>query len=377
MKFWAVFVSEARRLLSNISVLTVCIIGPLAYFLLYPTPYENDIVQTQKIAIIDNDNTKLSQELAFLVDASSEVQIQTYSTSITQAKNLLEQGKIFGILYIPKDFEKKAYLQSSPTLVFLANSSYFLIYGSIINGLHQSAQALNPTIREKQKLLYGKFSDSGATHSVQKDLVTLKPSALFNPSLGYINYALAAVFVVILHQMLIVGMGIFGASFDYTQNICAWRIILSRMILFGSICIVLFTFYFGFGFSYYGVHHHAKIEDFWLMALAFIFAITAFGNFFGMIVKQGHQATQIILLCSLPLVFLLGFIWPSYMIPAPINFATQFIPVFHGVNALLRLNEMGASFASVFGYFQSLIGLGVFYTLLSFAVLQWRLKKAS
>lgn len=365
MKFFAVLKSEALRLAKNISVLTVCILGPLAYFLLYPTPYENDVVRSQKITIIDEDNTQLSRKLAFLANSSSEVQVKGYATSLKEAQNMLERGEVFGILYIPKGFERDAYLQSAPTLSFLANSSYFLIYGSIINGLYQATQELNPEIKVKQQILYGDYALKESNHMLQKDLLILHSSPLFNSSLGYINYALAAVFVVILHQMLVVGMGIFGASYTYGANTPILSLLFARMILFALICIPLFAFYFGFGFSYYGIHHHASIEDFWLFSLGFIFSILSFGNFFGSIVSKPYQATVIILLSSLPLIFLLGFIWPLEAIPSPIQTIVQFIPIFHGVNALLRLNEMGADFQSIFPYFKNLLVLGVLYMLLS------------
>lgn len=373
MKFFGVLKSEALRLVKNVSVLTVCILGPLAYFLLYPTPYENDVVRSQKIAIIDEDNTQLSRSLAFFANSSSEVQVKGYATSLKEAQNLLERGEIFGILYIPKGFERDAYLQSAPTLSFLANSSYFLIYGSIINGLYQATQELNPEIKVKQHILYGDYALKGNNHSLQKDLLLLHSSPLFNSSLGYINYALAAVFVVILHQMLVVGMGIFGASYNYTANAPILSLLFARMILFALICIPLFAFYFGFGFAYYGIHHHASIQDFWLFSLGFIFAILSFGNFFGSIVSKPYQATVIILLSSLPLIFLLGFIWPLEAIPTPIQTIVQFIPVFHGVNALLRLNEMGADFQSIFPYFKNLLSLGVLYFLLSYLVVLIRI----
>lgn len=361
MNFLQTLLGETKRLLTNISVLTVCIIGPIFYLFLYPSPYSNDVIKSQKIAIIDEDQTNLSSYLAFLVKSSSEIDVQTYATSLLEAQNLLERGKIFGILYVPKGFEKDAYLQSSPNLAFLANSSYFLIYGSIIAGLHQATEALNPTIRNKQSLFL-------QNTSIQNDLLALQANPLFNPSLGYINYALTAVFVVILHQMLLVGMGIFIAG--STTKASPLALMLSRYLLFGLLSIILFTFYFGFGFLHYDIHRQAIPRDFWLLSSAFIFAIVSFGNFFGMLTQKPYQATIIILISSLPLVFLLGFIWPSYTIPQTLNIIVQFVPIFHGVNALLRLNEMGASFYSVSSYFFNLLALGVFYSLLSLLIAQ-------
>lgn len=359
MNFLRIFLDEAKRLIKNVSVLTVCIIGPIFYLFLYPSPYTNDIVKPQKIAIIDEDQTRLSSDLAFLVKSSSEINVQTYATSLLEAKTLLEEGEIFGILYIPQGFEKDAYLQSSPNLAFLANSSYFLIYGSIISGLHQATEALNPTIYKKQSLFL-------QNTSIQKDLLTLQPNPLFNPSLGYINYALTAVFVVILHQMLLVGMGIFISESKSEDSPLA--LMISRYILFGLLSIILFAFYFGFGFFHYDINRQASPSDFWLFCSAFIFAIVSFGHLFGILTHKPYQATIIILICSLPLVFLLGFIWPSYTIPQSINTIVQFIPIFHGVNALLRLNEMGASFYSISSYFFDLLTLGIFYSLLSLLI---------
>lgn len=368
MSFLKVFWQEAKDLARNVSVLTVCIIGPIFYLFLYPSPYANDIIKAQKIALIDEDQSNLSSHLAFLVRSSPEVEIQTRASSLLQAQNMLESGEIFGILYIPKGFEKEAYLQSSPSLAFLANSSYFLIYGSIISGLHQATEDLNPIIRNKQRLFM-------QNTSIQNDLLTLQSNPLFNPSLGYINYALTAVFVVILHQMLLVGMGIFIASSPRRSPLLA--LMISRYILFGLLCAVLFVLYFGFGFLHYDINRHATPKDFWLLSSAFIFAIVCFGNFFGNLTHKPYQATIVILICSLPLVFLLGFIWPSYVIPSWISTLAQFVPIFHGVNALLRLNEMGASFHAIAPYFFNLLALGVFYTLLSLLVGYFRFTLAS
>lgn len=363
MIFFSTLLNETKRLLSNVSVLTVCIIGPIVYFFLYPTPYANNIINAQNIAVIDKDDTHLSHQLTFLANASPDINIKTYTTSITHAQHLIEKGKIFGVLYIPKGFEKDTYLQNSPHLSFLANSSYFLIYGAIVNGLHEATEALNPFIKEKRRIIYG---IQNPDYHTQKNLLTLKSSPLFNPSLGYISYALSAIFIVILHQMILVGMGIFGSTYQGNASIIS--LLTSRSLLFGFLCVLLFAFYFGFGFHYYGIKHQANPIDFWLLSFIFIFSIVSFGNCFSLLITRSYRATMIILISSLPLVFLLGFIWPSFAIPKPINFILQFIPLFHGVNALLRLNEMGASFYAISNYCINLIGLGIFYTLLTLLI---------
>ncbi len=150
MNFFKIFLMELRAIVSHKGVLLILIGAPLIYGLLYPLPYLKDIVTQQKIALVDEDNSFLSRQLAFMAQSSNELEIAFFSPSMLEAKKLLKEEKIYGILHIPSHFEANIHKQVPVTIDFYANSNYFLIYGALANAVVESINALNDEIRFKR-----------------------------------------------------------------------------------------------------------------------------------------------------------------------------------------------------------------------------------
>ncbi|MCV5307271.1 ABC transporter permease, partial [Escherichia coli] len=86
----------------------------------------------------------------------------------------------------------------------------------------------------------------------------------------------------------------------------------------------------------------------------FLLATCWFGIVLGAIFTRRDLPTQVVLISSLPLVFLAGFIWPLELIPAPLNWLAQWVPTIPAIEGFLRLNQMGADFAQVSRYWWQL-----------------------
>ena len=355
--FYATFVLEAKNIFTSVSAMIIIFGGSLFYLFLYPTPYYADVVSAQKIAIIDYDNTYSSRELISFIRSSPHLEIIEVLHSPKKAQELIESHQIYGIITIPYDFEKHLYQRVPPVVAIMANASYLLIYGAIANAATECLEAFNDHLKTKFQ-----------TH--EKEILQPHLIPLFNPSMGYINYTLAPILIFILHQTLVAGAGIIGGTQNqqFAQGVRnhyssanPLLLVCSKILVFFSIYVLLYAFYFGFAYEFYGVYVGASILDFWLFSIAFILSTAAFGVFFGSILPKRALSTQIIMLASMPLVFLLGFMWPPAQIAPWANYLISFLPAYHGINGLLQLNQMGASFGSVWGYFMSLCFLCVLY----------------
>ncbi|MDO7252984.1 ABC transporter permease [Helicobacter cappadocius] len=360
MSFTRVVFEEFRAIFTNIPVIFVVIVGSFLYAFLYPAPYKNNIVQSQKIVVVDNDNTTLSKKLIFLVQASAEVDVDKVTSSMKKAQELLNQGKVYGILQIPNGFEASVYRHIPVEVFYLANASYFLIYGAVIDGIHRAVEEFSANIKLRRLLFEGKSQNEDI------DLIVRDSIPLYNPTVGYINYALAAILVFILHQTLIAGAGILGATQNeqnlkgikgYWNEIGGLKLVLARMFAFFCIYVVLFLLYFGFLFQLYGVNIGADIVSFWCFSAIFILCCASFGTLLGLLINHPALPTQIVLISSLPLIFMMGFIWPLELLPKPIVWAIHFIPAFEGVNGFIRINQMGADLHLVMNDFFWLLGL--------------------
>lgn len=375
-----ILLRELRTIFTSFSMMTIIIGGNLIYAFFYPSPYLNDIVIKQKIAVVDDDRSTLSRQFIFNANAGAKLQVVTI-TNMQEAMNLLKQMQIHGILQIPRDFEKDSIKSSVPKVYYIADNSYFFIHSTIIEGLNIAATSLgveigiiqslydkNPALQDSHKLIHWNFIP------------------LFNPSVGYLNYIIAMILVFILHQTLLMSCGILcGTQIQqYKQGIrdyfCQTNpilVIIARVMAFLIIYFPLFLFYFGFIYDYYNLTTLAKRVELIAFGMAFLIATATFGIFLGSIFSRGEYVPQVLLVMSVPLIFALGIIWPNEMIPTWIKLFMQCIPITPSVDGFVKLNQMGADFVAIKWDFYHLLCLSVSYALLSYIILHFRFHKKS
>ena len=350
MSFLSTFRNEAKLILTNFAIMLTIIGGVVLYSVLYPQPYLNQSVSELSVSVVDHDKSDMSRDLIFKLNATAQMVITRQDLSEHDAKEALLKGEIKGIIVIPKNFKKDLALSKSPTIALGADSSYFLIYGAVVEGAMKSILTQSATIKVanllKKEVPLSSAKDAYAPY-------TLKVINLFNKGNSYIQYVIPAVFILILQQTMLIGMGILAGEINermgrredrYFKVASVWQMFLSRFIIFGSIYFILMLFYFGFIFDYYDVTRLASISDLLTFSIAFLFAALSFGLFLGSLLANSEAATPIVLFSSLPLVFAAGFIWPLESLPAVIHTLSLLAPSTPAIHGFVGLNQLGADF---------------------------------
>lgn len=378
--------SEFYAIFTNIPLLITVFGGVIIYSFLYPLPYINQIPTEQKIAVINLDHSQLSRTIERMANATPQIKITQQVYSIEEAKSSLLKGNITGYLLIPQHFYRDLLLEKSPHLVFAGNASYFLVYGTVIEGLVRSTSTVAAEVKVSRMVMRG---DNIALASTQYTPIGMNLKPTFNPSLGYLNYVIPAVFVLILHQTLLIAMGLLTAG-QYEDKIRrkssselqssywlinpVWKILLVRSVLMFVIYLILLSYYFGYSFEYYGINRLATIPDLMSIIIPFLLSVIFLGVVIGLLIPRKELATLIVLLSSLPLIFSAGFIWPTSNIPTVINVIAQFFPSTPAINGFLRLNQMGDSIENLVGIRSQLWLLVGLYASISFALMTLKQK---
>lgn len=113
--------------------------GVVFYSFLYPLPYAKQIPREQTVSVVNLDQSQASFQLERMVDATPQVKIVQRDHTIADAKQAFLDKKVAGILVIPEHFYKDLLLGKSPTLAYAGDASYFLVYGTIVEGLAKRA----------------------------------------------------------------------------------------------------------------------------------------------------------------------------------------------------------------------------------------------
>ncbi|WP_220719541.1 ABC transporter permease [Agarivorans litoreus] len=370
---------ELRRIMRN-SALTLTVFGGLLlYAFLYPQPYLNQTPLQQPIAVINADGSQLSRQLIRMVDASPLLKVTSQVTSIEQAQQQLVEREVGGLLVIPEHFYRDVLMGRSPTLSYAGDASYFLVYGTIVQGLASTSGTLAAQVKVAKMVSDGiPLALASTLHSP----IQLNANAAFNAHQGYLDYVIPAVFIVILHQTLLIAVGLHAAPTFTSQSTLLrraspWQLVLVRSLLFGLIYSLMSSFYFGVVFSFYGVHHWANIAHICQLLLPFLIATAGLAQCIAVMLPKRGYATIVGLMTSLPTVFVCGFIWPLSSIPPAINIIADLIPAKPMVLAMLKLNQMGANFGEIQGHFAHLWILAITFSSLALALLHKQKAKAT
>lgn len=383
MSWWQVLRCELKSVYTNSALLLTVFGGVVMYSFLYPLPYSQQLPREQSIVVVNLDNSSTSRKLERMVDATPQVQITQHAYSLEEAKSLFNQGKVHGILLIPHHFSRDLLLGNSPTLAYAGDAAYFLIYGTVVEGLATAGGTLSAQAKVSRMVMSG---ENLVLAAQQYSPIKLSMQPVFNPTNGYINYIVPAVFVLILHQTLLIAAGLLGGGLNeqrrvkqsgYWQSSSAFDMWSARTIILLLTYIPLVMYYFGFSFEFYGISRLASISHLFALIMPFLLAVIGLGMVMGELIPRKELATLIVVLSSLPLVFCAGFVWPTAELPSVLKWFAQLAPSTPAINGFLRLNQMGASFEQILPYVWQLWVQAAIYGGFALWLMQRKTKKST
>ena len=345
--------NELLAILRNPVVALTVFGGVIFYSFLYPLPYANQVSQELPISIVNLDRSQTSYQLERMVDATSQVQVVQRDHSIAEAKAALLKQKIGGLLVIPEHFYKDLLLGKSPTLAYAGDASYFLVYGTVVEGLAKAGGTLAAQIKVSHLLVEG-VPIAQAQSQYSAFGLNMKPT--FNSRMGYVDYVVPAVFVLILQQTLAMAAGLIGGtqkSVNISQEHAYWlkvspiKLLAARCITLISVYYLLAMYYFGGSFEFYGINRLASMADLLTLLLPFLLASTFIGALLGDLLPRKELVTVVVLISSMPLIFLAGFIWPVEAIPTALVAISQLFPSTPAIQGFLALNQMDANWSDI------------------------------
>ncbi|MBW3696915.1 ABC transporter permease [Vibrio sp. T187] len=339
---------ELLAVLTNPVVNLTVFGGVLFYSFLYPLPYANQVSQELPISIVNLDNSKTSYQLERMVDATPQVRVIQRDHSIAVAKDALLKQTIGGFLVIPEHFYKDLLLGKSPTLSYAGDASYFLVYGTVVEGLAKAGGTLAAQAKITHLLTEGSPL-SLASNQYSAFTANMKPT--FNSRMGYVDYVVPAVFVLILQQTLVMAAGLIGGtqkqSSGYWEHTPTLTLLLVRLSVLIAIYYLLSMYYFGASFEMHDINRLASISTLLTLLLPFLLTSGLIGAVLGQVLPRRELVTVVVLISSMPLIFSAGFIWPVQMIPEPLVMLSKLFPSTPAIQAFLATNQMGAGWADI------------------------------
>ena len=357
---------EFRALFKDGGFLLLAIGAPLFYSVFYPFPYSKDIAREIPVAIVDQDNSYYSRQLGQMLRASEEVEPFNFAT-VDEAKQALEKSKIFAILVLQKDFGKNI-LKNVPQAVHIyTDGVYPIYYKQTTASLQRAIKTMSAGIEIKKLQALG----TGKAAMTLRSPISLGIKNLYSPVGAYRNYLVPAVFVTLVHQILIVIIGLrAGTLYErkklYSPSFKPYQIWLGNMFVYLTFALTYFIYLFILIYRLYGFSGGTQVLPWFVFYIIFSIATIGLGLTLANIFKERESSVMFVAVTSIPLLFMSGIIWPVWKMPLILQIARLFVPLTYGIKGMTQIFIMGATLKDVLPYLFGCVGLAIFFSLTSY-----------
>ncbi len=210
--FRQIFVREVRLIVARPGLMFMLAPFPLLLFAALAIAFHLAVPRDLPIAVVDQDNSTLSRQLVRLVDATPEAEVTARVGTLAEGRRLLIDGQAYAVVLIPAHTERDIMAGRRPEVAFFYNYQLLTpgsLVGRAISGALETAVA---NLSIEARVVRGADVDS-ATAAVMP--IPVRQSQLFNPSLDYIQFLLAATFPTVLQIFICVSAAL---SFAHDRN---------------------------------------------------------------------------------------------------------------------------------------------------------------
>lgn len=362
------FVATWRQLLGDSGVLLLLVAAPVLYAFFYPWPYADQAVTRVPVALVDLDGSSLSRQIARYAAASPRIDLRRVTADEQSARRALLDGEIEGYAVLPRDLKRRVVRGEKAVVSIEANGAYALLNKAVLYGFAESVGTVSAGVEIRRLQARGQpLAQAQASRSP----VNLQTVPLFNPTEGYGSYVVPAVALLILQQTLLMGVAMLTGTWVEQGRLRAtaadWA---GRLLALCSLGWANGLFYFGWVFLWQDFPRGGHPAGALLLLLCYVPAVCALGAALGSWFGNRERALQVLLFTALPLAFLAGFSWPAEALPGPLQWLRWLAPSTAGIQASLRLNQMGAPLQAVV----PLLGVLVLIMLAALTALGFRLR---
>ena len=121
-----IFLRSLRQIVSRPVYWAAMFILPLFCILLLTTLMEEGLPMKIPSAMVDKDGTSLSRELTQNLGSMQLIDLTEECNSYTEARDLVQEGKVYGFFMIPENFESDLLAGKSPVITFYTNMTFYV-----------------------------------------------------------------------------------------------------------------------------------------------------------------------------------------------------------------------------------------------------------
>ncbi len=349
------FIREVKNCLNDRNLFLIALIAPVFYLFFYGSVYMHNVVIKLNVAVVDYDKTATSRHYSNFIEADKVIRLR-YQDNTDNARLLVERGIIQGYIVIPQGLEKNLKTGRQTVLGLYANANSFLVSNELNKRFSEITESMNTGVMMKYWKAQGLSTKQafGASMPIRIDI-----SPLGNAAYGYSSFIYIAIFLLILHQLGIIVVSESLAKEKELHTIESWQSASGNnlpMMLISKTApylILNFLYYLMLVVIAYPIFHLQIQCPMWqliILAIPFYLALNTFAWVLGSFFQNQLQAFQFIVVGSMPLIMISGYLWLPSALPMILKPLPYLLPTYPMMTMMQAMTQTEASLGQLWSF---------------------------
>lgn len=350
-----VFRRELRHIIKDPGVLLFFIALPLAYPVVYTLIYNPEVIRKLPVAVVDESMTVASRDFIRKASASPSIEIYARCPNMADAKELMAEGKVFGIMQIPGDYAKKLGNGEQAHVEFYAEMSLLLRYRTFVAALTDLQIEMISSITGEKLQMAGLQSLAGDASAPIKS----ESNFLGDTEQGFASFVIPGIVILILQQSMILGITLLGGTSrerrrrnggidpEEVQGVPVSASVWGKALCYTVFYFPMTIYILRFIPEMFNLPHYGNPADYYLFIFPLLLASAFLGLTLNYFMKQRESAFIIIVFTSVIFLFLSGLTWPRYAMSPLWTWLGNCVPGVWGVEGFIRINSNAAALSEV------------------------------
>jgi ABC-2 type transport system permease protein len=323
---------ELRWIRRRPVILCLTLLYPLLLISLLMVVFNLGVPSALPVVLVDRDNSALSRQVARRIEATPEVAIAGEAQDLAAGKRLILSGRAYGLVLLPEHLERDSQRGRRPEVVLFYDKQFMLAGGLVWRGVSSAVASSAAGLKVGLRGSRGQLPDL-AIAALQP--IEVQQSALFNPSLNYVHFLLAAIVPTLL-QIIIATTSVysFGLELDREGQATTLRrlgggrvpALLGKLLPYTAIFLLVMCLSYAVLFGPLGVPLRGSA---WLLLLAsilFVLSTQLIGALAAIATGEMVRALSVVGLFIAPAFGFMGISFPRFGMNAFAEFWGALIP---------------------------------------------------
>lgn len=309
-----------------------------------------------KVGLVDLDQSVLSHQLAYSLDASAGLKVAQQFDSIDAGARALRGGDIYALVVLPDHLERDARQGTQPRVTVFNNGQFILIAKLVNSALAQVVGTLNGQVGVLTAMADGKALPGALGQAVP---INSQVTALYNLNASYAQFLLSAILPAVW-QILVVLYGLNALArtdrlgLDWTTKgvwFGLWRTLLPHVLIgWGWGLLWMLLLFKGFAYPMHGS---------WLVLTVGLglasAACVSMGAFFYAVIRDPARALSLAGAYTAPGFAFMGVTFPVSAMGDFAQFWRSLLPISHYVELQIGQTNYGQPLAAALPQFGALL----------------------